>query len=79
MNIKDRAKSIEEALAHPRAKILVHAPPRCDYSGNSRARQTVFTTKGDIIWTDNRTRSYWYAIQNERRAFEARGGLVLTA
>lgn len=73
---------LANALSHPEAAILVHGPVKCDTSGNSRARQTVFTKKGVVLWTDGgrgSRRSYWYGNENERRAFAHRGGLVLTA
>ncbi len=71
-------KTLEEALADPRAAILVHGPVSCDRSGNSRARQSVYAIDGTLLFADGRKRTYWYLNGNERRTFERRGGLVLS-
>ncbi|MEE8607467.1 MAG: hypothetical protein V3S55_07685 [Nitrospiraceae bacterium] len=70
---------LEDALEDTQAAILVHGPVKCDTSGNSRARQSVYSADGGLLFTDPSNRkSYWYSTQNERQAFERRGGLILS-
>lgn len=69
--------TLEKALANPRAKFLVHGTVSRDASGNSRARQVVLADDGEILHEDGRRRSYWYSTENERKAFERRGGVVV--
>lgn len=76
--MKTMHESLTDALADPEARILVHGPVSCDPSGNSRARQSVYTIDGELLFSDNHKRSYWYSNENERRDFERRGGRVLT-
>jgi len=71
-------KTLLDALAAPEAAILVHDKVECDRNGNSRARQTVYASNGECLYTDGRERSYWYRTENARYAFEKRGGLVLS-
>lgn len=76
--VRKQCTTIEEALKMPQAYLLIHGPVSMDSSGNSRARQSIFTGDGECLFTDGRIRSYWYATQNERDKFKRRGGLVLT-
>ncbi len=78
---ESKPATIEEALAHPEAALLVHGKPSCDRNGNSRARQAVYSSThsgGRVLFEDGRIRSYWYCTENDRRAFERRGGVVIS-
>ena len=75
--MENKHRTLIEALADPTAGILVHGAVSCDPSGNSRARQKALTIKGEKLYEDPLERSYWYLNENERLAFERRGGLVL--
>lgn len=71
-------KILVEALADPLADILVYGSVKYDANGNSMARQSVFCISGKCLYRDGRSHlSYWYNNENERQAFEARGGLIL--
>jgi len=73
-----RFYNLTDALAAEDARILVHEAVSVDRNGNSRSRQSVYAINGDCLYSDGRTRSYWYKTENQRRAFQARGGLVLS-